>query len=273
MRDQACPSGPTAWKNDMILDLGNNIGITIERFYAEPCELDYEKQIQNGWDFVVFSLKENSPCYGWQIGDIREFYIIYGFDNIGYYYKGYFQEEGAGPKPWKDIGKMHIALYSVKKGNKSVDPSTQVKLALQMVLRHSKNPSNWIYKPDYSSGIQGFDRWIKWVENGKAEQFGQAYNSGIWAECRQEAVKFLQEAKNRLTNNVKPYFDKAIKHYEIVANSLTKLANLYPFDMDKLTIEPIGINEKSRTAVNLLKNAREAEINGLSDLKDIFEIL
>ncbi|MFX0005033.1 MAG: winged helix-turn-helix domain-containing protein, partial [Candidatus Hermodarchaeota archaeon] len=197
IKDLVCPSGPAAWKIDMIIDLVPNIGINIDKFIAIKCEPDYKKKLDEGWDFVKTSINQKNPCYGWQIGEIKEFYIIYGYDNIGYYYKGYFQEGGAGPKPWREIGKEVIRLYSVKKTNTSVDYSTQVKMALQMALKHSKNPTEWIFKPEYSSGLEGFDRWIKWVENGKAEQFGHAYNSRVWAECRQEAVKFLHEAKIR----------------------------------------------------------------------------
>lgn len=273
IRDHICPSGPTAWKNDMIIDLTKNIGIKIDNYCAETCYRDYEEKLKNGWEFIKSSINHNNPCYGWQIGEIKEFYVIYGYDNVGYYYKGYYQEGGAGPKPWKDIGKMFIRLYSVKKANTQLDHSTQVKMALQMVLKHSRNPEDWIYNPEYSSGLEGFDRWIKWVENGKAEQFGHAYNSRVWAECRQEAIIFLQEAKTRLNNKLKPYFDEAIKNYEIVAKNLKKISDLYPFDMNKLTIEPIDVNERSKDATNLLKKAREAEANGLSDLETILEIL
>jgi hypothetical protein len=271
--DQICPSGPTAWKNSMIRDLVQNIGANLEEFCADKEDPDYEKKLKYAWDFVKSSIGENNPCYGWQIGDILEFYIIYGHDNNGYYYKGYFQEEGAGPKSWKEIGQMFIKIYSVKKDNTAVDFPTQVKKALQMVLKHSKNPDEWIYKPDYSSGLNGFDRWIKWMENGKAQQFGQAYNSQIWTECRQEAVKFLQEAKVRLSNKVKPLLDKAIENYEIVANNLTKVAELYPFDMKKLTVDPIEINETSKVSVDFLKKAREAESKGLLNLENIIELL
>ncbi|MFW9820650.1 MAG: winged helix-turn-helix domain-containing protein [Candidatus Thorarchaeota archaeon] len=273
IKDHICPSGPTAWKNDMIIDCAKNIGIKIDNYCAETCYPDYEEKLKNGWEFIKSSINQKNPCYGWQIGEIKEFYIIYGYDNVGYYYKGYFQEGGAGPRPWKDIGKMFIRLYSVKKANTQIDHSTQVKIALQMVLKHSRNPKDWIYKPDYTSGLEGFDRWIKWVDSGKAEQFGHAYNSRVWAECRQEAVNFLQEAKSRLNNKLKPYLDKTIKKYETVAKNLTKIADLYPFDMNKLTIKPIGVNEKSKVATNLLKKAREAEANGLLDLEKIIENL
>ncbi|MFX0042481.1 MAG: winged helix-turn-helix domain-containing protein [Candidatus Hodarchaeota archaeon] len=271
--DHICPSGPTAWKNNMIRDLVQNVGASVEEFCADREDPDYEKKLKYAWDFVRSSIRDNNPCYGWQIGDVSEYYIIYGYDNNGYYYKGYFQEEGAGPKSWKEIGQMFIKMYSVKKDTTTVDIPTQVKKALKMVLKHSKNPDDWIYKPKYSSGLIGFDRWIKWVENGKAEQFGQAYNSQVWAECRQEAVKFLQEAKVHLNNKVKPYLEKAIENYEIVANNLTKVAELYPFEMKKLTIDPIGINDKSKVTINLLKKAREAESNGLRDLENIIELL
>lgn len=271
--DHIDSDGPTAWNNEMILNLAKNLGVVIKEFCAEREDPEYEKRLKDGWSFIKSSINKNNPCYGWQIGDIREFYIIFGYDNIGYYYKGYFQEEGAGPKPWNEIGQMFIRIYSVEKEDDAVGFPTQVKNALQNVLKHSTNPDEWIFKPEFNSGLNGYERWIKWVENGKAEHFGHAYNSQVWAECRQEAVNFLSEAKTHLSNKFKPYLDKAMKNYEIVANNLTKVAELYPFNMNKLTIDPIGINEKSKLTVDLLKNAYEAEAKGLLDLEKIIEIL
>jgi DNA-binding transcriptional ArsR family regulator len=271
--DQICPSGPTAWNTYMIRFLAENLGVKIEEFCASKDEPNYDKMMEKGWDFIKVAINKGNPCYGWQIGDIPEYYTIYGYDKTGYYYKGYYQTEGAGPKPWRDIGKMFIKSYSVKKIDTSFDFSSQVKNALQMALRHSSNPDDWIFKPDYSSGLIGYDRWIKWVENGKAEQFGHSYNAHVWSECRQYAVSFLNEARDRLTNKIRPFIDEAIENYEIVADNLNKVSELYPFDMNKLTTNPIEINEKSKITVKLLKNARKAESKGMLNLETIIENL
>ncbi|MFX0003839.1 MAG: hypothetical protein ACFE9J_10160, partial [Candidatus Hermodarchaeota archaeon] len=100
-----------------------------------------------------------------------------------------------------------------------------------------------------------------------------AYNSRVWAECRQEAVKFLHEAKIRLKGKAESALNNALEHYDTVSKNLTKVAEMYPFDMNILTVKPIGVNKKSKAAAGLLKIAREAESKGLLALEKLVQVL
>ncbi len=274
--DDICPSGPTAWKPIPLFTGTKNLGVEFDGVFAWPqqsTEAEYTKKKEKAWKLVSKALSEGRPCYGWQIGDIPDYYIIYGVDDSGYYFKGYYQEEGAGPKPWKNIGQMFIDITTVKRVKSPVDDTIQVKEALQAVLRIATNDKEWIMSPKYQAGIAGFDAWIENIEKGKAGQFGNAYNAMVWWECRDMGHKFFQEAKDRLKGKAKPYLEKAVEFYGQVAEQLHEFARLYPFDKDKLTNNPIGINDTSKKGVEYLKKARDAEAAGLQVIQKIVEVL
>ena len=72
--------------------------------------------------------------------------------------------------------------------------ATILRDACSFALKHSENPTEWIFE-HYRSGLQGFDDWIRAIEQGNASDMGNAYNAGVWAECRRHAAGFLKEAK------------------------------------------------------------------------------
>lgn len=269
-----CPSGPTAWKTMMIFELARNLGAKIDGLFAWKSDPAFAEQQEKAWKFIQKAIDAGQPCYGWQIGDIADFYIIYGYDDIGYFYKGYRVEDGGGPKPWREVGTSDVPLlemYTVKK-MKPQDDTTTVKQAFRNVLKHTQNPKDWIQYPLYKSGLEGYDTWIGAVESGTAVAFGLAYNAAIWAECRIMAVEFLKEAQERLDTKFNPIFEKAIGYYDAVSRNLVTVNKLYPFSPE-LTMDPIKVNEKSHAATEALEAAREAESKGLKVLEKIVEVL
>lgn len=269
-----CPSGPTAWKTMMIFESARNLGAKIDGVFAWKRDPDFKEKQEKAWKFIQKAIDAGQPCYGWQIGEIADFYIIYGYDDVGYYYKGYHVEDGGGPKPWKEVGTTDVTLlemYSVKKV-KPIDDARTVKQAFQNVLKHAQNPKDWIQYPQYKSGLEGYDAWINAVESGTAVAFGMAYNAALWAECRIMAQEFLKEAQDRLDNKFNTILEKAIGYYDAVSRNLVKVNKLYPFSI-KLTMEPIKVNDQSHAAVEALKAAREAEAKGLQVLEKIVELL
>lgn len=265
-----CPSGPTAWNTSMIVESSRNLGVEIDGLMAWKDSPDFEEKQAEAWKFVQKAINAEQPCYGWQIGDIADFYIIYGYDDIGYYFKGYRVEDGGGPKPWQEIGTTGVTLLEINrvKKVKPADDISTVKQGIQNALKHAQNPKEWIQYPQYKSGLEGYDAWISAMESGTAVSFGLAYNTAVWSECRIMAVEFLKEAQDRLDMKLNPIFEKAIGYYDAVSRNLVAVNRLFPFSPD-LTMEPIKVNDQIRTAIEALKGAREAETKGLQVLKEI----
>ena len=237
---------------------------------------DFAEKQKLAWEHVKSAIDQGLPCYGWEL-DVAEFYVVYGYDDggeeaTGYYFSGPLCNEGKGPKPWQELGDTGIGvieMYSVKLGQAADDVKT-VREALAFALEHAAGPAKWIV-PDYKAGLRGYDNWIQSLEDGTADGFGTAYNAVVWSECRSYAVRFLQEAKQRLGGQATALFDQAMGQYRVVAESLVAVAEAFPF----LGREPGHIKDETRirAALGGLKTARDAEADGLGTLQRLVEAL
>ncbi|MBN2230945.1 MAG: winged helix-turn-helix transcriptional regulator [Candidatus Thorarchaeota archaeon] len=267
-----CPSGPTAWRTDMLYQLAPNLGYRVEGIFARKNNAEFPKEQEKAWTHAKKCIDNNIPCYGWEL-KIAEFYVINGYNDFGYFFSGPGYDDGTGPMPWKEIGTSQIGVlevYSVHPQD-SADPVKAIKQSFERILYHSTNPSDVIF-PNYRSGLAGYDWWITAIENGSASSMGNSYNTAIWSECRKYAVDFLKESRKYVNQEVRKLIDEARKQYEIVAHSLGQIENDYPFSL-KLEHKPIGIDKRTDTALNALRNAKNAEGKGLEILNEIVSII
>ena len=105
------------------------------------------------------------------------------------------------------------------------------------------------------------------MKKGKAGRFGLGYNAVVWAELRQFAVEFLKEARDTLDDDLEPLFERAIAHYETVAQCLKAVSEAYPFkDCDD---EKVKVDDNARVTIDALQQARAAEAAGLDVLTEL----
>jgi len=263
-----CPSGPTAWQTSMLFKLATNLGYEIKGVRGHKSESGFEKKQREAWDHVRKSIDADIPCYGWEL-DIPEYYVIQGYDEVGYWYSGPGSVEGKGPKPWREVGVSDIGvleLYSVERVTPS-DPLSVIRDSFAMVLHHATNPPDVIYSNN-KTGIPGFDLWIEETEAGTALSVGMAYNAQVWKECRRFGVRFLKEIRKRVPKDLRDLVQETRGHYEVVSDALSDLAKLYPFPPHSAR-ETIGVTRESKEAARLLKQARNAEVKGLDTIRQI----
>jgi hypothetical protein len=265
-----CPSGPTAWKTMKLFELGPNLGYRLDGVFGFKAQDDFAQLQQRAWEHVRQAIDQGHPCYGWEL-EIPEFYVICGYDDVGYTYSGPGCDEGCGPKPWRELGDTGIGvleLYSVSPGEPA-DDTTTVREALTFALEIASSPEKWIFE-GYRAGPEGFDNWIHALESGTASDGGSRYNSAVWLECRENAVAFLQEANERLQRPGVP-FDTAIGPYQAVVQGLQKVAEAYPWRDDASDEDLLPVDDRSRAAVQALRDAREAEVAALGALEEILQ--
>ena len=65
--EDACPSGPTAWKSSMLSQLGQNLGCEIAGLFGTKYDQDLAALQKRAWDFVKESIDDGHPCYGWEL--------------------------------------------------------------------------------------------------------------------------------------------------------------------------------------------------------------
>jgi hypothetical protein len=267
MHEGACPSGPTAWNTGKLSELGRNLGYKLDCVFGMKNQEDFQDHQKRAFEHVQHAIDRGCPCYGWEL-EIPEFYVIYGYDETGYIYSG--PSSGEGSKPWQELGDTGIGVlevYSVAPGEEA-DDATVVKEALAFALEIADNPDAWI-DDHYRAGLEGYDTWIRALEAGKASDMGVRYNTGVWLECRKNAVGFLEEAKARLPGRADTAFDEAIVHYRDVSEHLGKVAEIYPWVDDASDENVLPIDDRSRSAVEALQTAKEAEAAGLQALERI----
>jgi hypothetical protein len=270
--EKVCPSGPTAWKTEMLFKLGKNLGYENCGVFSFRGQEDFEDCRKEAWELVKKSIDEGIPCYGWEL-DIPEFYVVNGYDDVGYYFSGPCLEEPEMPKPWEKLGDSDIGvveMYYVKPA-KAVDDEIVVKEAFEFAIKHAENPQEWIFTDKYKSGPAGYDNWINTLKSRDVDGHGMAYNAEVWSECRCFAVEFLKEAKKRLDDELAPLFNDAITHYSSVSDNLKKVVELFPFHERKP--EHLEDEESINKAIEALNNAKKSEEKGLETLEKIAGLL
>jgi len=273
VHEGVCPSGPTAWNTGSIFELGRHLGYRTDGFFASKDQPDFAEKQEAAWNQVRQAIDGGIPCYGWEL-EIPEFYVVYGYDDVGYYFSGPGCDSGKGPKPWQELADTGIGvleMYSVQPGEAASDRET-VKQALVFALRVAGNPSDWIFE-GYRAGLAGYDNWIGALEAGTASDMGTRYNAGLWLECRRNAVGFLKEARERLPGAADTLFDQAAAHYGVVAAGLARVEQIYPWSHETSDEAVLPVDDTGAAAIDALKAARAAEEAGLQTLGEIIQSL
>ena len=270
-----CPSGwHVADFAGEFFRLGRNVGFTVVQLGEKPgVQEDLRAKQTRAWEGTRKAIDAASPCYGYDL-EIGDYYIVYGYDDTGYYYSGPRCDAGKGPLPWQDLGatgQVKVMIMNVVKPTRPADDVKTIKDALEFAVKYAKGGA----EPNklYVAGLRGYDQWIHSLESGKADGYGTAHNAVCYAECRRFAVEFLKEARERLRKTsawdagLDSLFDEAIGRYETVAQNLQKVADTFPFFERKP--EHIKDPERCRAAVESLKAAKNAEESGLISLDKI----
>jgi hypothetical protein len=272
LHEEVCPSGPTAWNTEMLSRLGRNLGYQTDCVFGHKSGEDFAGVQRRAWEHVRDAIDRGLPCYGWEL-EIPEFYVVYGYDDEGYYFSGAGCDEGRGPKPWQELGDTGIGVVEMYRlsPHPAADAATVVREALTFALEHATSPEKWVF-PNYKAGFAGYDNWIASVERGTAGALGMAYNAGVWAECRNYAAEFLGEAGRRIDGRAAEALDEARQHYAQVAKNFKRVSDMYPFSAE-LGEEAIGLDDRNGPAAEALKAARGAEEAGQKSMASILEIL
>ncbi len=87
MENKGQPGGFQAFDTEMIRNLANNLGITIEGVISLQKDSDFQFKQLAAWESVKRAIDRGTPCYGYSIG-IPEYYVVDGYDEEGYLFQG-----------------------------------------------------------------------------------------------------------------------------------------------------------------------------------------
>lgn len=263
---QLCPSGPTAWRHDKCMSLLSNLGVESQMLLAFDDAPDYQQKQIEAQKIIVGALDNGIPSVVWSMS-IPEYYVIYGYDDSQYFFDG--PNKGAGVLPFEKLGKTEVPLIHLL----TIDTKTPesdakiIKDTLEFAVFESTNPASmhW-HDHGYAGGLDAYELWAQELEKGDILGTGAHYNAQCWAEARKNALLFLNEAMHKLPS-LKRDFENAVVEYGIVENSLSQVAEFFPF----FQFDPNHAKEQDRVekTAELLRKAKVAETRGIEILKEL----
>jgi hypothetical protein len=271
-------SSPDSWDHQPQYDLGRNLGYVIDGFWAwkPDAEESFPDKQREAWEFVRGNIDRGVPCFGFELkAYYGGFWVIYGYDDgtgdepAGYYYSGW--EEG-GPLPWDKLGDQFIPLLEVR-SVQLCEPAQNVKVVkdgLVLALKHAQNPPEWIDERA-QAGPAAWAYWAEALESGEAKRDHHTYNAQLWLECREMAVEFCAEAKERLPGRCDAAFDQATDRYTAVCERLKVLIELHP-PREKPNWGPDSTFSSAEAAA-VVREAGDADTEGLACLRQIVDAL
>lgn len=258
--------GPEYWGDNGCFDeLIRNCGGIVKNYGFYKSIQNINEKRQEAWQMIRDSIDKGLPCYAWEM-DKPLYYLIAGYDEIGYYYIDHDSFQILGPKPYLELGDTDwgcLEIHIIRPGSISDNLKT-----IKDVFEYAINVGNPdIHAPNqgYTMGIDAYKVWWESISKGKASYYGVAYNASFWSKCKNMAVLFLQESRLRI-GILENFFDDAIVHYGNCAKYLTQLSVLFSLSGNVSS----NINEhQAEEAVNLLRSAQNSEKNGLTVINNI----
>ncbi len=265
INDEVSYKGPDYWNDNGCFDeLVRNCGGVIENYGGHKEDADISDKRRTAWNMIRDSINKGLPCYAWEL-DEPQYYLIKGYDDIGYYYIDPDTMQIKGPKPYDELGNSDwgiLEIHIIRQGSISDSLKT-----LKDVFEYAVNVGNpKIHAPNdgYTMGTKAYQVWWEAIANKKADYDGVVYNASFWAKCKSLAVLFLQEGKLR-TGTMEQLYDSAISCYEDAAKSLNRLSAVF-----SLTKEGNVINSDQRKeAVKLLQATQKSETEGITVINSI----
>ena len=266
MRPTVCVSSPYAW-HKTLYGLAPNLGFRLVGFNISKAAAgdSFPARQREAWDMVRAAIDKGQPCYGDRVYWMPDYALITGYDDVGYYHA--HGDDRGGPSPWQKLGTEDIEVLDVWRVELcDGKPDDQVvRAALETVLARAATPHGWTVVEDRPPGPWAFDMWADELASGHALRDSHAYNVCFWAEYREMAVAFLEEAKRRLPGRCDAAFDEAIGHYRVVRDKLAAVAKLTPNRDDANWAETL----RSPESADLVRQAGAAERLGLAALAKI----
>ena len=272
MNDTAFVDCALAWDTAPLYALYLNLGFKRDGIVHAPAlgddespDLFLHKQ-REAWDFVRASIDRGIPCYGWELDVVPAYYVICGYDDVGYYYSGW---QESGPCPWDRMGTFDVRIVAVHSIElcPAVTDDRVVRDALRSVLERIERPDGWAATPRYVTGLAGYEMWAQALEAGRVTIDGHGYINHFWLECREMAVQFLREARRRLEGRCDAAFDDASGHYAVVCDRLRALLETHPERAEKELDWTTTFQSTAGAA--LVREAAQAEKQGVACLRRI----
>lgn len=269
-------AGPTAFNWKQVVSRGlRHLGFEMRYVGAE--EPTYEppapEKLAQAVDLIHVSIDRGVPVIAWDLF-VPEFGLIYGYDDEAQTFEAIdFQNKRSLPYDKLGMGQLkELAVFALGKRT-PVDEQQAFLQALTMAVEHANGKESAV--DGFVQGVAAYDTWIEAFESGKVDPFGNAYNAAVAADARRFATHFLLQKsafncpENKWGGQVMQLASRAAVCYARVHESLSAVNQLFPFPSGGDPNEPA----RSKQAIALLGQAKQAEFEGVALLQEIVDVL
>ncbi|MBD2869416.1 hypothetical protein [Paenibacillus arenilitoris] len=273
--DSVNAAGPTSFPGGYILRRNLcNLGFT--SCLADPSAPLTPDKVERTIALVQQSIDRGVPAIAFDLF-VPEFGLIYGYDDDKqlFYAKDVSKD---GTLTYEQFANPKIDLLFVTTISESLPHSKYevLRMALSMIVDHARG-KEWthVFGDRFAHGLAGYDAWIGVMERRGADEYGNAYNTAVIADAREFAERFLREVAfrwdgaNVVERTVRKHAGEAAARYGTVAEALGRLRELFPFPEGGRPKDPAEADR----AIRLLRQAREAEEEGVRQLEQLFHFM
>ena len=257
------------WNDGIIYRNANNLGADIKTIAGHKSSPGFKEKQEQAWDQIRAAIDKNCPSFGFNLFYPSN-YVIYGYDERGYYFKGPDRPDGIGPREWHRVGldnigwlEFHIFCPTSPKNHLEI-----ARKAMEFAIKQADSPAEWVNRGN-KMGPAGYDLWISAISEKTGSGYGMAHYADVWLNMRAYAVSFLKEVQQQ--DPAKELVsDLLISHYENVHLQLKELAGLFPKSIDNQALSTNFMDEQiNRKAIHHLSEARRFEVLALKEMRQV----
>lgn len=270
-----CPSGPTTFDWDMLVEGTAALGIDVQLVAAPRREEDDARLAAELFEKVKAEIDAGRCCVVWGATGAPEFAVAYGYQGNNYLVrsfrtaqKGCKQAVGPAEMPEDPVPFDHLespGCFGVFLLGEPTRPDAAradrnaVTRAVQLL--RDRHPC---LAPGYSHGAAGLRTWADALDKtaAKVNPFGNAYNAVCYQELQEFGAEFLTRLSKRSKSAAKPLAE-AGRALAGSARNLDAVAGLFPFPEGKGLDDP----NKTREAARLLRECAELNTAAASALE------
>jgi len=241
---ELCPSGPTAFDWGMLIEGTQALGLEIELVGESHDEWsDDEALMANLFEQVRQEVDEGRPSVVWGATSAPEFAIVYGYRAESYLVRSFRStigktrgacaqplgpdESPEEPVPYNELKAPGCVAAFFFRDRLETDPTKAERGAISRAVQllRDRHPC---FDPDYLHGTHAFTAWADSLKQGKAQPFGNAYNTGCYWELQMLAAGFCRRVASRYPKASEALNQAAMALGRSFKN-LEQLKTLFPF--------------------------------------------
>ena len=270
-----CPSGPTAFDWEMLVEGTAALGIGVQLFTTPRRPEDDARLAAELFERVRAEVDAGRCCVVWGAAGTPEFAVAYGYKGDSYLVRSYRTcrkgctkpvgptEMLEDPVPFDKLespGCFGLFLFeeAVKTDGERADRNAVTRAAWLLRDRHP------CLDPSCSHGARAFRAWADALEKSSADvdPFGNAYNVKVYQELQEFGGEFCKRLAKRRKSAGK-HLDEASVALTESAKNLGEVGGLFPFPEGKGLGEPA----RARKAAWLLRECAELNTVAASALE------